>query len=78
MTTAELDVLLADLPTGAMDARLVASRQIVGTRIPEELRSVFGDIRVVGGRPRRGGPAPSSVTCGSTCAACGPMPTAWS
>jgi hypothetical protein len=49
--TAELEALLADLPTAA------TGREIVGTRTPEDLRSIFGDIRVAGGStaPRRAG-----------------------
>jgi hypothetical protein len=44
VTTAELTVLLADLPTAA-----APSAEIVGTRMQEDLRSVFGDIRVAAG-----------------------------
>jgi len=44
---AELDALVADLPREA-------SPQIVGTRTPEVVSSVFGDIKVSGGTvPRR-------------------------
>jgi hypothetical protein len=43
-TTAELDVLLADLPADAPPAR-----QIVGTRTPQTLNLVFGDIKLSGG-----------------------------
>jgi hypothetical protein len=52
VTTAELERLLADLPSAA--ARPV---EVVGSRMPEELRSVFGDVRVAGGAaaPRRAG-----------------------
>ena len=52
VTTAHLDVLLADLPTTAP-----APAEIVGSRTPEELRSIFGDVRVAGGAsaPRRAG-----------------------
>jgi hypothetical protein len=52
VTTAELGLLLADLPSAAGHPA-----EIVGTRTPEELRSVFGDIRVAGGAaaPRRAG-----------------------
>ena len=52
LTTAELDVLLADLPAAA-----TRPTDIVGTRTPEELHSVFGDLRVAGGStaPRRAG-----------------------
>lgn len=39
VTTAELDALLADLPTDAGPRA-----EIVGTRTPDEVRSVFGDI----------------------------------
>jgi len=46
VTTAELDALLADLP-GEPPV------EIVGTRTPEELSSVFGDIKVAGGSPPR-------------------------
>jgi hypothetical protein len=52
VTTAELGVLLADLPTAT-----APSAEIVGGRAAEELRSLFGDIRVAGGAaaPRRAG-----------------------
>jgi hypothetical protein len=40
-TRAELDRLLADLPTTPVE--------IVGSRPPEEMSSVFGDIRLAGG-----------------------------
>jgi Domain of unknown function (DUF1707) len=40
-TRAELDRLVADLPTAAVE--------IVGSRAPEELTSVFGDVRLAGG-----------------------------
>jgi hypothetical protein len=47
VTTAELDVLLTDLPTEA-----APRAEIVGTRTPEEVSSVFGDITLaVGGSP---------------------------
>ncbi len=39
VTTAEPDVLLADLPTDA-----APRAEIVGTRVPDEVRSVFGDV----------------------------------
>ncbi len=39
VTTAEPDVLLADLPTDA-----APRAEIVGTRVPGEVRSVFGDV----------------------------------
>jgi hypothetical protein len=41
VTRAELDRLVADLPTGVVE--------IVGSRPPEEVTSVFGDIRLAGG-----------------------------
>jgi hypothetical protein len=44
VTTAELELLLADLPPGAPPRA-----NIVGTRTPEQLRSVFGDIKLTGG-----------------------------
>jgi hypothetical protein len=44
VTTAELDVLLTDLPTE--DA---PRAEIVGTRTPEEVSSVFGDITLAAG-----------------------------
>lgn len=46
-TRAELDRLVGDLPTAPVE--------IVGSRAPEELRSVFGDVRLAGGAsvPRR-------------------------
>jgi hypothetical protein len=52
VTTADLDVLLADLPGTAPPPP-----EIVGSRTPEELRSIFGDVRVAGGAsaPRRAG-----------------------
>jgi hypothetical protein len=52
VTTAELGILLADLP-----AATVPSAEIVGVCAREELRSVFGDIRVAAGAaaPRRAG-----------------------
>jgi hypothetical protein len=52
VTTAELGVLLADLP-----AATAPSAEIVGVRAREELRSVFGDIRMAAGAaaPRRAG-----------------------
>ena len=40
-TRAELDRLVADLPTAPVE--------IVGSRPPEELTSVFGDVRLAGG-----------------------------
>jgi Domain of unknown function (DUF1707) len=40
-TRAELDRLVADLPTGVVE--------IVGSRPPEEVTSVFGDVRLAGG-----------------------------
>jgi hypothetical protein len=46
VTTAELDLLLADLPT---DASLRA--EIVGTRPPESVSSVFGDVVLAGAAP---------------------------
>jgi hypothetical protein len=50
VTTAELDRLLADLPSGARPPV-----EIVGMRAPEELHTVFGDIKLGGGAsaPRR-------------------------
>ncbi|MCW2763770.1 MAG: hypothetical protein JWR85_3971 [Marmoricola sp.] len=42
MTAAELGVLLEDLPTTTSP-----SAEIIGTRRPEELRSVFGDVEVI-------------------------------
>ncbi len=39
-TLAELDALVGDLPAGTVE--------IVGTRTPEQLSSVFGDIRLAG------------------------------
>jgi hypothetical protein len=50
VTTAELDLLLADLPSGARPPA-----EIVGMRAPEELHTVFGDIKQGGGAsaPRR-------------------------
>jgi hypothetical protein len=44
LTVAELDALLADLPRDA-------PVEIVGTRTPEILNSVFGDIKLAGGSP---------------------------
>jgi len=44
VTRAELDGLLADLPANAPPPR-----EIVGMRVPEEIRGVFGDIRMSGG-----------------------------
>jgi hypothetical protein len=44
VTTAELDVLLTDLPTEA-----APRTEIVGTRTPEEVSSVFGDITLAAG-----------------------------
>jgi hypothetical protein len=44
VTTAELDLLMADLPTESRPGV-----EIVGMRAPEEIRSVFGDIRLEGG-----------------------------
>jgi hypothetical protein len=44
VTTAELDVLLTDLPTEA-----APRAEIVGTRTPEEVSSVFGDITLAAG-----------------------------
>jgi hypothetical protein len=41
VTRAELDHLVADLPTGVVE--------IVGSRPPEEMTSVFGDVRLAGG-----------------------------
>jgi hypothetical protein len=46
VTTAELDALLADLPRDA-------PVEIVGTRTPETLNSVFGDVKLSGGSPPR-------------------------
>ena len=46
VTIPELDALLADLPAEP-------PVEIVGTRTPEELNSVFGDIEVAGGSPPR-------------------------
>jgi hypothetical protein len=47
LTVAELDALLADLPQGPL-------AEIVGTRTPEDVSSVFGDIKMSGGTvPRR-------------------------
>src|SRR5919107_4434711 len=54
VTTAELDALLADLPTGPQV-------EIVGMRSPEALRSVFGDIRWTGAFP----PARASTVFGN-------------
>jgi hypothetical protein len=49
VTTDELAVLLADLPTGA-----APRAEIVGTRTPEEISSVFGDVKLtIGGAPPR-------------------------
>jgi hypothetical protein len=50
VTAAELDLLVADLPLHGPPPV-----EIVGMRTPEELRSVFGDIRLAGGAsaPRR-------------------------
>jgi hypothetical protein len=42
VTAAELGVLLEDLPTTTSP-----SAEIIGTRRPEELRSVFGDVEVI-------------------------------
>jgi hypothetical protein len=58
VTAAELGVLLEDLPTTT-----TPSVEITGTRRPEELRSVFGDIRVAAGAaaPRRAGTASCDV-----------------
>jgi hypothetical protein len=52
VTRAELDLLLHDLPADAP-----RPPDIVGTRTPEELTSVFGDITLAGGTtpPRRAG-----------------------
>jgi hypothetical protein len=52
VTRAQLDVLVADLPANAPPPV-----QIVGTRTPEELSSVFGDIKLTVGTvpPRRVG-----------------------
>jgi hypothetical protein len=52
VTRAELDALVADLPANAPPPV-----QIVGTRTPEELSSVFGDVRLTVGTvpPRRVG-----------------------
>jgi hypothetical protein len=44
VTRDELDRLLADLPGNAQP-----SAEIVGMRVPEEIRGVFGDIRLSGG-----------------------------
>src|SRR4051794_32744132 len=46
VTTADLDPLVADLPPHA-----AAPVEIVGTRSPEALFEVFGDIRFSGGDP---------------------------
>ena len=47
MTVGELEALLADLPAEP-------AVEIVGTRAPEQLTNVFGDIKVAGGSaPRR-------------------------
>ena len=46
MTIGELEALLADLPAEP-------AVEIVGTRAPEELTNVFGDIKVAGGSPPR-------------------------
>jgi hypothetical protein len=43
VTRAELDLLVADLPPGARPPV-----EMVGMRAPEELRSVFGDIKLAG------------------------------
>ncbi|MGY2082637.1 DUF1707 domain-containing protein [Blastococcus sp. SYSU DS0539] len=50
VTRPDLDALVADLPAGGR-----AQVEIVGTRTPEELTSVFGDITSAGGMtpPRR-------------------------
>jgi hypothetical protein len=52
VTRAELDSLVADLPANAPPPV-----RIVGTRTPEEISSVFGDIRLSGGTtpPHRAG-----------------------
>ena len=52
VTTAELELLLADLPSAA-----APRADIVGMRTPEQLRSVFGDIKLTGGAgvPQRAG-----------------------
>ena len=44
VTTADLDVLLADLPTAA-----TPRAEIVGSRTPEAVSSVFGDIKLSAG-----------------------------
>jgi hypothetical protein len=46
VTTGELDALVADLPSEP-------AVEIVGSRPPEELTNVFGDIKVAGGSPPR-------------------------
>jgi hypothetical protein len=47
VTVAELDALVADLPQGAVS-------EIVGSRTPEDVTSVFGDVKASGGTvPRR-------------------------
>lgn len=46
VTTVELDPLLADLPAHASP-----QVEIVGSRAPETLFNVFGDIRITGGAP---------------------------
>lgn len=49
VTRAELELLLADLPTAA-----APRAEVVGTRTPEEVSSVFGDVTLsVGGTPPR-------------------------
>jgi hypothetical protein len=51
VTTADLDALVADLPTAQRP-----QVEIVGTRVPEEISSVFGDVTLAGGSaPRRVG-----------------------
>lgn len=51
VTTAELDLLMADLPAGGRPPV-----EIVGTRAPEEVSSFFGDIRLAGvSAPQRAG-----------------------
>ncbi len=51
VTTAELDALLADLPTAERP-----SVEIVGSRAPEVVTSTFGDIRLAGTTaPQRAG-----------------------
>lgn len=51
VSTAELDVLLADLPTAERPAP-----EIVGSRSPEVVTSTFGDIRLAGTTaPQRAG-----------------------